>query len=291
MRILFIHGIAQGGRDPKVLEKIWVETLQEGYFGSWPETLKIDFPYYGDVLDALVAHSKLPTPAELVAKGPDQDRGFEEFMASALVEIRDGAGITQRQIDARLEPGPPSEPKGIQNWRVSLALARTIEACVPPVVGFSIEHFLKEVYVYVDRPAAQRQIDAIVEALLSDEPTIVVGHSLGSVVAYNIVRKHRRTLDLRRLVTVGSPLGLQAISSKLGVLENCAGKAGWYNAFDPHDIVALHPLDKRWFPVKPAIVNDDSVRNSADNRHGIIGYLDHRRLGEEVARAVIEAGA
>jgi len=286
MRIMFIHGIAQGGRDPEVLQKIWTETLQEGYFGAWPKTLKIDFPYYGDVLDALVAQSKLPAPADVVAKGTGQDRGFEEFMQSALAEIELSAGIPKAEIDAHLVSGPATEPKGIQNWRVSLALARAIDARCTGVVSFNIEHFLKEVYVYVDRPAAQRRIDAIVEAKLTNEPTIVVGHSLGSVVAYNLVRKHRRTLDLRRLITVGSPLGLRAISGKLGVLENGAAKAGWYNAFDPADIVALHPLDERWFPVDPAIVNDGTVHNSADNRHGIIGYLDHRRLGDEVARAI-----
>jgi pimeloyl-ACP methyl ester carboxylesterase len=290
MRILFIHGIDQGGRDPQVLEQIWTETLQERYSGAWPKTLKIDFPYYGDVLDALVAQSKLPTPADLVAKGAGQDLGFEEFMQSALEEMKDGAHLPQAEIDAHLEPGPATESKGAQNSRVLLALARTIDARWTGVVNFGIAHLLKEVYVYVDRPAAQRQIDAIVEAKLTDEPTIVVGHSLGSVVAYNLVRKHRRTLDLRRLITVGSPLGLRAISSKLGVLENGAAKAGWYNAFDPTDIVALRPLDDRWFPVDPAIVNDDTVRNSADNRHGIIGYLDHGRLAEQVTQAIAAEG-
>ena len=92
-------------------------------------------------------------------------------------------------------------------------------------------------------------------------------------------------MKLRKIITVGSPLGLRAISSKLGIAENPAGKDGWYNAYDERDIVALNPLDDTFFPADPAIVNNNKVRNKTDNRHGIIGYLNDKDVATIIAAA------
>ncbi|MEO5883521.1 MAG: hypothetical protein ABIQ06_13970 [Caldimonas sp.] len=288
MRILMVHGRSQGGRKVAELETIWRETLQEGFANArkdWPAKVSIDFPFYGDTLDELVAQASLPTPADVVAKGPGQNTRFEEFMESALNEMKARASIEDEAVRVNQEPGPPTEEKGIQNWRWIQAIARTIDERVTRTSSFAIEKLLRDVFLYVTRPAVTRQVDALVEARLTAEPTIVIAHSLGSVVAYNIVRR-RKDLDLRRFITVGSPLGLRAISSKLGIPENPAAAAGWYNAYDKRDIVALNPLDDAHFPVEPAIVNSDSVDNSADNRHGIIGYLDDKGVAAQVAEAL-----
>ena len=91
-------------------------------------------------------------------------------------------------------------------------------------VHHQIEKFLRDVFLYVTNREVARQINEIVEAKLTGEPTIVIGHSLGSVVAYNVVKKNQTRMKLRKIITVGSPLGLRAISSKLGIAENPAGK-------------------------------------------------------------------
>lgn len=288
MRILMVHGIAQGGRKPSELETIWVETLQEGFHLAdkrWPATLKIDFPYYGDKLDELVARSKLPKAADVVAKGPGQNLDFEKFMQSALDQIQQTAAITDATVRAQMDP-EASQEKGIQNWGWVQAIARVIDNRLTPASNFTIEKFLREVFVYIARPADAKAIDGIVAAKLTTEPTIVVGHSLGSVVAYNVLKSQRGRLDLRGFVTVGSPLGLRAISAKLGVVENVASPAAWYNAYDERDIVALNPLAKPWFPVKPKVVNNNKVRNNTENRHGIIGYLDDKEVAAQVAAAL-----
>lgn len=288
MRILMVHGIAQGGRKPSDLETIWVETLQEGFHLAgkpWPATVKIDFPYYGDKLDELVAQSKLPTPADLVAKGPGQNLDFEKFMQSALDQMQQTAAIPDATVRAQMDPAA-SQEKGIQNWSWVQAIARVIDNRLTLASNFTIEKFLREVFVYIARPADAKAIDAIVAAKLTAEPTLVVGHSLGSVVAYNVLKSQRSSLDLRGFVTVGSPLGLRAISAKLGVVENVASPAAWYNAYDERDIVALNPLAKPWFAVKPKIVNNNKVKNNTENRHGIINYLDDKEVAAQVAAAL-----
>jgi pimeloyl-ACP methyl ester carboxylesterase len=126
----------------------------------------------------------------------------------------------------------------------------------------------------------QRAIDAIVADMLKPDTAVVVGHSLGSVVAYNVLRAAARKVP--HYVTVGSPLGIRAIRKTLVPIGNPIGAKGWYNAYDTRDVVALYPLDKDNFDVDPAITNNGAVQNWTDNRHGIVGYLDDK----DVAKAV-----
>jgi hypothetical protein len=62
--------------------------------------------------------------------------------------------------------------------------------------------------------------------------------------------------------------------------------AAWYNAFDSRDLIALYPLDRDNFPVKPDIENYSRVRNRTDNRHGIIGYLDDATVAKKILDAL-----
>jgi hypothetical protein len=288
MRILMVHGIAQGGRDQDELKRIWVETLQEGFDNAvkpWPKKVEFDFPYYGDLLDDFVAQASLPSPATVRAKGPGQNLDFEKFMQSALDQMQSEGGISDAQVRDEMPPGG-SQEKGIQNWGWVQAIVRAIDNRLTPASNFTIERFLREVFVYIARRNAADAIDAKVVEKLTDEPTIVIGHSLGSVVCYNVLKAQRSRLDLRAFITVGCPLGLRAISSKLGVVGNVASPARWFNAYDDADIVALNPLDNRWFPVQPRITNHGKVHNNTDNRHGIIGYLNDAKVAEQVAAAM-----
>src|ERR1022692_1681337 len=118
MRILFVHGIAQGGKNPYDLEHAWVETLKKGYEAAklpFPDALKVDFPFYGDALDKRVANSALPLPEEMAAKGGSGNTAFEEFFTDSLKEMQLNAGIPQEEV--ALEVGPtPAPQKGAQNW-------------------------------------------------------------------------------------------------------------------------------------------------------------------------------
>ena len=123
-------------------------------------------------------------------------------------------------------------------------------------------------------------IDAIVAQNLKPDTAVVVGHSRGSVVAYNVLRAATQKVPL--YVTVGCPLGIRAIQKELRPIKNPVGNKGWYNAYDAHDIVSLNPLDQSNFDVNPAITNNGTVENWTDNRHGIVGYLDDANVAKMV---------
>ncbi|WP_119271036.1 alpha/beta hydrolase [Taklimakanibacter deserti] len=283
MRVLMIHGRAQGGLDPAALKATWVKTLADGFRGhgrQLPGNLAFDFPYYGDLLDEFTSKAKLRTPDEVVAKGPGEDRDFEAFEKSVLLEMKKEMQISDDEVDA--VRSPVAGEKGVENWGWVQAIARILDRHVTPASEFTIATFLKDVYLYLTKRSVRRAIDKTVEDLLTDEPTIIISHSLGTVVAYNIVKAHKADINLKKFVTVGSPLGITAISSRLGVIENPAAAVGWYNAYDERDVVALNPLDSSYFPTDPLIMNNNGVQNHTANRHGIVGYLNDAGVAANV---------
>lgn len=287
MNLLLIHGIAQGGKDPKKLEADWLEALSKGLDKSGltlPAGVKVLFPYYGDVLDDYVRQADLPADGSLVAaKGRPVPDDYAQFRARMAGDLQRGADIEEEEI--RVEAGPQvSADKGPQNALWVLATLRVIDHRLPGVGSWTIEKFLKDVFLYTRRQVVRDRIDTMVTDLMDDSPTVVVGHSLGSVVAYNVAAS-RKPAVTTRFVTVGSPLGLPAVRETLGPLQNPAGPPGWLNAFDRHDVVALYPLDATHFGVRPAIVNRGFLDNWTENHHGIVGYLDD----QAVARTIYDA--
>jgi hypothetical protein len=75
-------------------------------------------------------------------------------------------------------------------------------------------------------------------------PHVVLGHSLGSVIAYDVLKNVPEAPAVDRLVTVGSPLGLDEVQDRLlpgwtrrdgFPHERVTG--GWFNAYDRLDPV------------------------------------------------------
>ena len=52
-------------------------------------------------------------------------------------------------------------------------------------------------------------------------------------------------------------------------------------------MVALYPLNAKYFPVTPAIDNKANVDNPTPNRHGIIGYLSDPEVARRIHDALI----
>lgn len=287
MRLLLVHGRAQGGKNEVDLLAQWIDTLKKGYSSAgltYPGDLKVDFPFYGDELDARVAKAKLPLPADVSKKGGEGFSPYEEFVRESLAELKVTAQITDAEVEEEAGPIPPATEKGIANWRLTQAIARLIDKRLTGFASHTIDTFLRDVYLYVNDRNVSRAINKIVSDKLTDEPTVVVGHSLGSVVAYKVLLE-QPALKLRRYITVGSPLGLKTIASKLGMLKYPRADLLWYNAYDERDIVALNPLKDPWFKTDPAIKNYNRIDNHTDNRHGIVGYLND----VTVARCIAEA--
>jgi pimeloyl-ACP methyl ester carboxylesterase len=187
------------------------------------------------------------------------------------MQIAQSLGVTEADIQRELV-GPTQ--KGPGNWEWVQAILRAIDR-IPGVSSKAVDLFTRDVFVYLTLPGVRRKIDRVVDEALGAEPCVVVAHSLGTVVAYNVLRRRGTGgLVCPRFVTLGSPLGVKAIKDRLDTpLESPPAVGNWFNAYDERDLVALVGLDQLYFNVIPAIVNKSDVRNFTDNRHGVEGYL------------------
>ncbi len=133
----------------------------------------------------------------------------------------------------------------------------------------------KDVHAYFFRDFAARMRAVVRTAIAGiDEPFVVIAHSLGTIIAYDVLREEAsRSLQVPLLVTVGSPLGVREIQDLVTTpLQVPAGVGAWVNASDARDVVALdHTLRPEYEP--PDRITDTLVVNSSANHHGIREYL------------------
>ena len=291
-KLLFVHGRAQQRHDALGLKGEWIAALSEGLAKSGlslPLTESdVRFPYYGDTLFDLDQGANGDEVAAVIVRGdgpPGEDE--REFMRSVLEEMRRSAGITQQQITD--VEGAQVIEKGPLNWGWVRRILKAIDKYVPGASGSGIALATHDVYSYLSSPGVRDTIEEGIRAAISSgEPTVVVAHSLGTVVAYNLLRREgaQQGWIVPLLVTVGSPLAVTAIKRALRPIHHPACVTHWYNAMDARDIVALYPLDPGHFDVNPSIENKTNVDNQTSNHHGISGYLNDKDVARHVFTAL-----
>lgn len=284
-RLLLVHGRAQEGKDPARLQQEWVTALNRGAakFGSaLPPHVEVTFPFYGDLLDSYAREMDIPLTTDIQKRGEkEKNDEFLKFQYEVAESIRQAARIPDEKVNAEFD-GPVQE-RGPLNWRWVQAVLRAIDKNGGGINQATLELFTRDAFLYVTRAGVRDAIDSLVASKLTEEPTVIVGHSLGSVVTYSILVNDRRALKVPLFVTVGSPLGVRAIRDRFRPLRYPKpAVSAWFNAFDPRDVVALNPLDTANFPVTPHVENKNDVNNYTDNRHGVTAYLDDRAVAQKI---------
>jgi hypothetical protein len=290
-QLVFIHGRSQQHKDGAALKRQWIEALRTGLAAADLEMPLPDdsvrFPYYGDTLFDLTKGVTADEVAEVIVRGSGgEDRLEREMQVAILEEIRRKAGITDAQLAQAA--GTEVVEQGILNHEWVHGILTAIDRYVPHGSGLSIALFTRDVYHYLRNPGVRDTIENGVRAAMEPGvPTVVVSHSLGTVVAYNLLKREGQQNGwvTPLFVTLGSPLAVTAIRKAVGPNRHPECVGTWFNAMDERDVVALYPLDDAHFPTDPAVDNKTDVDNPTENRHGITGYL-----GDPVVAARIYEG-
>lgn len=289
-RLVFVHGRAQEHKDAVALKGEWLGALRAGLAkGGLTLPLAdadIRFPYYGQTLHDLVEGA--PSVAEVVVRGGNTAADAEQrFQQAILQEVQQALGLSDEQVERALDS--QVRERGPLNWEWVQGLLKAIDEHVPGASGASIALATRDVYQYLKNPGIRDTIEAGVrQAIVPDVPTVVVAHSLGTVVAYNLLRREGQAQrwQVPLFVTLGSPLAVKAIRAALAPIDHPACAAAWFNAMDERDVVALYPLTSDRFDVEPAILNKTDVQNHTANRHGISGYLDDAEVARRIHAAL-----
>lgn len=278
-RLVFVHGRAQQGKSSAMLQQEWLEAFDRGAAAlgrTRPSAITLSFPFYGDALDGFTQKLELAVAEDVQARGSGTAKELLRFQAAFADEVQRRTGVTDEQVAAVY--GGSVQERGPLNWKWVQAVLRTVDQHVPGANSVSLDAFTRDVYLYTRYPGVRDEVDRIVGAALDETPTTVVSHSLGTVVAYSVLRSDRRALHVPLFVTLGSPLAVRGVRDQYRPLRAPPPVGAWFNAFDRRDVVALYPLDPANFPVGLKIENHGDVANSTDNRHGIAGYLDDRAV-------------
>lgn len=272
VRVVGIHGIAQEYRGPNRLKANWVLDLQDGMTIAGADQLDQDdlgIVFYGELFRP--AGSKAvgipPYTAADVADGFEKDL-LEAFRLAALEDL-DPKGTVKART-----------PTGVQ--KALYFLSRS-----PFFAGMTerlIIGMIKQVHAYLTDSCLRAEIQERVARAITPGTAVLIGHSLGSVVAYEAACAHPEW-DLS-LVTLGSPLGIRnLIFERLlpppvnGRGHYPPGIAAWTNIADAGDVVALA---KNLAPLFGDQVSDVLVHNGS-TAHDVKPYLTAAQTGRAVA--------
>jgi hypothetical protein len=293
-QLIFVHGRAQENKDAAALKQEWISAWEKGLAthaltNPLPDD-HIRFPYYGDTLVQMAGGLTSDQAVEVIVKGPPPPSAEEDLMREMIAEIAAHEGVAEADILAELDPAVIA--RGPANWGWVQGILSALDK-VSPISKALVSLVTADVAKYLTNSAIRATIDAGVRsAVRPDTDAVVVSHSLGTVVAYNVLMSRSGpfpSVHVPLFVTLGSPLAVNAIKSRLRPHTFPAPVAKWYNALDPDDVVSLYPLTKKHFNTGGTITNHDKVKNHTGNQHGISGYLDDPAVAKRIYDAVTAA--
>lgn len=286
--VVYVHGA--GNKPPAdALKRAWDQDLFGRDMGQ-----RTRMAHYADLLH--------PAPGAIGADACTQEEALAALvLAASATEAAGEPAPDDGDLLAGLTP---------QGQRLALSLSMSIAAQAasqPPTLEESLTAILPlpsplrrlllrqllqrlipdaDAYFFTDKKERIRQrLRQALDAVAG--PGVVVTHSLGTVIAYDVLREQRfadRTVPL--LVTLGSPLGYTEIQDVVTKpLQLPAPVRLWANFADPLDVIALDSTLADEFQGTPRII-DARVDNPAPNNHAACGYLGASRVRSTVTAAL-----
>ncbi len=242
-QVVCVHGVGQQREAAETLHAVWAPALCGGVGlagGQLPGT-DVRCAFYGDLFRPQGRHL---APGDPLIRAEDLDPFEQDLLAAWWGEAaRTDAAVVAP--DARTLARAPGSVQGalraLSGSRFFAALGER-----------ALLGDLRRVRDYFRGPEIRRQARQRVSEAVGDDTRVLVGHSLGSVVAYEALAANPGW-PVRMLVTLGSPLGIpNLIFDRLQPAPRPVADAGqgprgrwpgpgraWVNVADQGDVVAL----------------------------------------------------
>jgi hypothetical protein len=269
-----VHGIAQQQRGRQQLLAAWTPALADGLERAADRPVEpppLDLAFYGDVfLPDRDGPAIMSANAESVFDGMDEQELAEVGEAMTDVVTAEDIEAAERQVTMSFGRAP----------RPVQVLLRAVDRRFGAAAGVLYVGVLRQVYRYLHDPDLKLRVDDRVENAC-ERCRVLIGHSLGSVVAYEYLRQNPgRGIEL--FLTLGSPLGLRMVRSRLQVAP--VNVPGWVTVRDLRDPVACAgELRRCWPQIREG---DELVVDNGDEAHAIERYLSKKATGQVLLRAL-----
>jgi len=285
--IIGIHGLGNKPQQ-KTLRAWWKASIGEGMkaFAKSKRSYNFELVYWAQYFN--------PLPLQPRVKDKDHPLYIEDpyYKAPKGAEVKAPGDFRQKvldYVDAKLD---------------KLFLNDDLTINYTSITDFIIRHFFKDLEAYygndyVNKPGAQCRVKEVICSYLANvlkkhrqKKILLIAHSMGSIIAYDVLTQYARDVNIDTLVTIGSPLGLPIIQSKLmvdagrehsqkGLLktpENILNH--WYNLSDLRDKIAIDykladdfEANSRQVRPEDKIVVNNYEFMGAKNPHKVFGYL------------------
>jgi hypothetical protein len=274
-RIVAVHGIGQQGKGEETLQQLWLPALRDGLRrvgGPLPVDSDLVCAFYGDLFRPVGKALDYPFEAADVTEAWERDLLSAWWAEAASVDS---------DVPGPEETGKARTPYLVQRALTALSQSRYFVGLAErALIGD-----LKQVYAYLHNEQKRSEAQARVASCVTPATRILIGHSLGSVVAYEAVCAHPEW-PVRTLITLGSPLGIRHLifdrlrpAPRNGHGQWPGGIERWINVADRGDIVALTKSLRALFGER---LEDHLVHNGA-TAHAVEPYLTAVETGRAVA--------
>lgn len=280
-RIVGIHGIAQQFGGGYRLGDIWFSAIRDGLVAAG-HLASADALRPGDVRVAFFGDLFRPSGTMALGEPPysaaDVQPGLERDLLTAFYEAvveADTAMCTAEGTMGGVRVGVQLMLRGLSRSKTFAGIAERA------FIGN-----LKQVTAFLTDSRVKQEVLRRVAERVGADTRVMIGHSLGSVVAYEyLCRDQPESVEL--LVTLGSPLGITNVvfdrltPAPMAGLGTWPGRAAsWVNVADPDDIVALRKDLAPLFPgVVPGQAVVDRLVGNGDKPHAADRYLNACQTG------------
>jgi hypothetical protein len=299
-KVVGVHGIANTFATAAQLKDSWLKALAGGIEeagGAPVASSELDVVAYGALfrLDG-VGRERVPrgiersTDARTFKSQEEWERELLERWWIAAADLssqnRKRGGTDDLGEDPGIEPpgleGRARTPDFVQAALRQLTKSRFFRPIAPTVLISE----LRQVRLFLHEPEFKKAILERFRQKISPETSVVIGHSLGSVVAYEALCSPGEW-NIKLFATLGSPLGIPNVVFEALTPKPVAGRGTrpnvtrWVNIADRGDLVAL---EKKLAP-KFGDVEDILVYNGWKS-HDVLRYLSAAETGKAVYEAL-----
>jgi pimeloyl-ACP methyl ester carboxylesterase len=280
--IVICHGIGYQFKHRETALTEWYEKLRTGMMDTAVHVAlpqQVSAVYYGNCYRSRDG------------KGGASENEFADIPMLRPGDVRDP---TERALLEALAEGLESPGPGTKG--LTQSALRRLEAC--PGLGQPPARFViwlvRQVHRYLDENDTVRACALQrVERVVTPATRVVIGHSLGSVIAYEALRVHPEW-NIDTFITLGSPLGVGVIQKRLQPPILAGGRSRWPNVARWINVAAQEDpiaLVKKLGPFFGGAVEDHLVVNTGLSRfvlggHSVLRYLTTSEVAEGVADAL-----
>jgi hypothetical protein len=288
--IIGIHGL--GNKPPlHILQQWWEMSIKDGLksIGHPFSLLKFELAYWANFI--------YPEPLDISETDSEHPLFLEDPYSPEGSIIKGEPEPLQKRIRDYLE-------KQLDK----LLLNEDLTINFSSITDFIIQHFFHDLDVYYSsnlndesrsnylaRETIREKLAATIKKHQYDE-ILLIAHSMGSIIAYDVLTQLVPDIPIDTFVTCGSPLGIPVIMSKIRAEQEDASKPlsvpenitrRWYNISDLGDRVAINYnlADDFVKNSKGISIIDKQVYNTYQyggkkNPHKSYGYLRTPEMAE-----------